>query len=251
MASQVSAIARNELPATVSFSRGLKFTEGPSKFSPTFLDSILVNSTTANRLEAFSEAQSQALPSNFGSKDSQYYQSDQSDLLLHPVADDLNAQPRIETNAQLRVNDAATMIQKHARAMITKCNFFDMLLHLFGFKKDTCITTCEAEIAALVSALKEAMFVLEILFDLGHEFDSVDGYTDSKSGYDTVMNPGVTKRTAHFERWLFWARELYLEKRLLLNHIRDEDMMADSLSKVTDRAKFLKCRAAQLNLNHG
>ena len=56
------------------------------------------------------------------------------------------------------------------------------------------------------------MFVLEILFDLGHEFDSVDGYTDSKSGYDTVMNPGVTKRTAHFERWLFWARELYLEK---------------------------------------
>ena len=85
MASQVSAIARNELPATVSFSRGLKFTEGPSKFSPTFLDSILVNSTTANRLEAFSEAQSQALPSNFGSKDSQYYQSDQSDLLLHPV----------------------------------------------------------------------------------------------------------------------------------------------------------------------
>ena len=60
-----------------------------------------------------------------------------------------------------------------------------------------------------------------------------------------------TKRTAHFERWLFWARELYLEKKLLLNHIRDEDMMADSLSKVTDRAKFLKCRAALLNLNHG
>ena len=113
------------------------------------------------------------------------------------------------------------------------------------------LSTCEAEIAALVSALKEAMFVLEILFDLGHEFDSVDGYTDSKSGYDTVMNPGVTKRTAHFERWLFWARELYLEKKLLLNHIRDEDMMADSLSKVTDRAKFLKCRATLLNLNHG
>ena len=48
-----------------------------------------------------------------------------------------------------------------------------------------------------------------------------------------------------------WARELYLEKKLLLNHIRDEDMMADSLSKVTDRAKFLKCRAALLNLSHG
>ena len=30
---------------------------------------------------------------------------------------------------------------------------------------------------------------------------------------DTIMNPGVTKRTAHFERWLFWARELYMEKK--------------------------------------
>ena len=62
------------------------------------------------------------------------------------------------------------------------------------------------------------------------------------------MNPGVTKRTAHFERWLFWARELYMEKKLLLNLVRDEDMMADALSKVTDRGKFLKCRGALLNL---
>ena len=110
------------------------------------------------------------------------------------------------------------------------------------------LSTCEAEIAALVSALKEAIFVLEILRDLGHEFEYVRGYTDSKSGYDTIMNPGVTKRTAHFERWLFWARELYMEKKLLLNLVRDEDMMADALSKVTDRGKFLKCRGALLNL---
>ena len=99
-----------------------------------------------------------------------------------------------------------------------------------------------------MSALKEAVFVLEILRDLGHEFEYVRGYTDSKSGYDTIMNPGVTKRTAHFERWLFWARELYMEKKLLLNLVRDEDMMADALSKVTDRGKFLKCRGALLNL---
>ena len=256
----------------------------------------------------------------------------------------INSQLR-DHNANLQIN-AATIIQKYARAMIIKSKFFDMLLDLFGFKNDTHITmtvdhntqsrvakctdsiiiqindimassaprkippfytccpenfpkqystatqiviyaitqvggdgigrrswllleteclepmtalekgvilakfisTCEAEVAALVGALKEAMFVLEILRDLGHEFENVHGYTDSKSGYETIMNPGVTKRTAHFERWLYWARELFLNKKLLLNHIRDEDMMADSLSKVTDRAKFLKCRNAQLNL---
>ena len=57
-----------------------------------------------------------------------------------------------------------------------------------------------------------------------------------------------TKRTAHFERWLFWARELYLQRKIDLNHIKDEGMVADALSKVTDRAKFLKCRMALLNL---
>ena len=31
----------------------------------------------------------------------------------------------------------------------------------------------------------------------------------------------------------YWARELFLNKKLLLNHIKDEDMMAHSLSKVT------------------
>ena len=39
-----------------------------------------------------------------------------------------------------------------------------------------------------------------------------------------------------------------MEKKLLLNLVRDEDMMADALSKVTDRGKFLKCRGALLNL---
>ena len=79
MASQVGVFARNELPVTVSSPRLVNETrrlpQGSSNFLPTFLDSILVNSTTANRTEAFSEAQSHVLPSNFGSKDPQYYQS--------------------------------------------------------------------------------------------------------------------------------------------------------------------------------
>ena len=44
------------------------------------------------------------------------------------------------------------------------------------------------------------------------------------------------------------ARELYMEKKLVLKLVKDEDMMADALSKVTDRTKFLKCRGAMLNL---
>ena len=106
------------------------------------------------------------------------------------------------------------------------------------------LSTCEAEVAALVNGLKESVFVLEILTDLGYEFESLPGFTDSKSGYDTVLNPGVTKRTAHFERWLYYAREMYLANKLLLSLVKDEEMMADALSKITDRVKFFKCRDA-------
>ena len=70
-------------------------------------------------------------------------QANPSKLTLAPYY--ANAQSRVinsqlrDHNANLQIN-AATMIQKYARAMITKSNFFDFLLHLFGFKKDANIT---------------------------------------------------------------------------------------------------------------
>ena len=56
-----------------------------------------------------------------------------------------------------------------------------------------------------------------------------------------------------FTRWAALSSRSDLDEcasmsKLLLKLVRDEDMMADALSKVTDRAKFLKCRAALLNL---
>ena len=88
MASQVGVFARNELPVTVSSPRLVNETrrlpQGSSNFSPTFLCSTLVNSATANRMEALSEAQSQVQHSNFGLEVTEY---PSFDLLLRPVAD--------------------------------------------------------------------------------------------------------------------------------------------------------------------
>ena len=57
-----------------------------------------------------------------------------------------------------------------------------------------------------------------------------------------IHNPGTTKRTAHYDRRLFFAREQYQNGRAIFYLVKTEKMMADIMTKVTDRAKFFLCR---------
>ena len=103
--------------------------------------------------------------------------------------------------------------------------------------------------AATVMMLKEAMFVLSVLHDLGYATEGkLPTLTDSKSGRDVIRNPGVTKHTAHFARWLHWARELYMQQKIEMILVEDSDMMADCDTKIVDRDKFFKCIKFQMNL---
>ena len=58
----------------------------------------------------------------------------------------------------------------------------------------------------------------------------------------------VTKHTAHFARWLHWARELYMQQKIEMILVEDSDMMADCDTKIVDRDKFFKCIKFQMNL---
>ena len=98
-------------------------------------------------------------------------------------------------------------------------------------------------------ATKELMFIREILVDMGHppEGPSIS-VTDSKSGLDTVVNAGATKHTAHFERWLHYARSLQLKQRIKGVLVTTELMRADDKTKVVDKKKFEMCRRETMNL---
>ena len=72
--------------------------------------------------------------------------------------------------------------------------------------------------------------------------------SDSQSGLDIVRNPGATKHSVHFERWLYYVRDLYLRGKLKITFRGTNVMPADDKTKVVFKAKFIYCRRMQLNL---
>ena len=112
-------------------------------------------------------------------------------------------------------------------------------------------SSCEIETAAMVRMLKEERFAVQVGEFMGIEFDGPTAcITDNKATYDIVRNPGATKRTAHFDRWLHFARELYLKNAIKIYLTTTDKMMADIMTKPTDKTTFLRCCAYILTDGH-
>ena len=114
------------------------------------------------------------------------------------------------------------------------------------------LSSAEQEVGAMMVMLKEGMFITRVAEDMGIKLKGAPTLlTDSQAGRDTVINPGVTKNTVHFERWLYYVREAYLKKKVDIVLVPDEKQRGDDKTKVVHKAKFEFCRKVQLNLKDG
>ena len=113
-------------------------------------------------------------------------------------------------------------------------------------------SSCEAEVGGLVPVLKEGVFAKQNIDFIGSvergRGSPIHSVTDSKSAYDVIKNPGATKRTVHFDRWLHFARELYLRNGMKIFLTTTDKMMADMFTKAVDKTTFLRCRKYVMNL---
>ena len=73
--------------------------------------------------------------------------------------------------------------------------------------------------------------------------------SDGRSALDVIHHPGATKRSAHYDRWLYFARDCHLSNKAKFYHTTTDKMMADNMTKVTDRIKFIVNRNYQMNIN--
>ena len=97
--------------------------------------------------------------------------------------------------------------------------------------------------ASVVKTLKEGVFDSAIIEDIGVSIDGpLPCLTDNKAAYDVIRNPGATKRTIHFARWMHYARELQQRNQIKIHLIGTEEMVADIFTKPLDPTTFRRFR---------
>jgi hypothetical protein len=112
------------------------------------------------------------------------------------------------------------------------------------------LSSCDAEKGAIVMIVKEMVYAIQLYEDMtGKKIaEPMIIMTDSKAAYDVIKNMGVTKHTAHLERWMFYARDLAQRGIIKCVLVTTGQMGADDKTKVVDKKKFQLNRSMQMNL---
>lgn len=151
-----------------------------------------------------------------------------------------------------------------------------------GSRRQHCIalSSTEAEMMALADLAVELLYIIEVLRQLGHEFDwetadletddpeahrlihavgdsareggvikhgPIDTGVDNKGAYDLCSRSTAGKNSRHVERKVFKMRELRREGKVRLVLVPTAEMYADMLTKPLDDATFRKHRDFIMN----
>ena len=82
-------------------------------------------------------------------------------------------------------------------------------------------SSCEAETYALNAGCRALIFIKNLLAELNTTVElPMATHTDNDAARLTAINPGTTARTKHFESWLRYVRELYLNLVITVNWVR-------------------------------
>lgn len=105
------------------------------------------------------------------------------------------------------------------------------------------LSSTEAEYMALSQASKEAVYLRNLIMELGfpkYVSDPIHIYCDNTGAQQLVKNPVYHARTKHIDIRHHYVRQIYEESIIELKYISTEDMIADILTKNLYRPKHEK-----------
>jgi len=113
-------------------------------------------------------------------------------------------------------------------------------------------SSCEAETAALCSGCKNLVFIRNLLSELGTAVElPMQTHTDNDATRLSTINPGTTARTKHYEIWMRYCRELYLNLVIVINWVPTKEQIADLFTKPLDKTTFLYLRSLLMSHSSG
>lgn len=105
-------------------------------------------------------------------------------------------------------------------------------------------STTEAEYMAAASAVKEALWLRNLLTDLGLSYPTISIKADSQSAIKLLKNPVFSMRSKHIDVIYHFARERVTRKDVSFSYTKTEGMVADALTKPVPKIKFDFCRSS-------
>jgi hypothetical protein len=103
------------------------------------------------------------------------------------------------------------------------------------------VSTSEAEYIAAAQAVKEALWLRNLLKDLAEPVGAIKINGDNQSALKLMRNPVLSMRSKHIDVVYHFARERVARKEVVFSYIKTEDMLADMLTKPVARAKLMYC----------
>jgi len=108
-------------------------------------------------------------------------------------------------------------------------------------RRQHCISmsTCKAELIALADCSIKLLYIIGLLWFLGHEIDeAIEVYTDNKAVYDLCHRFNSAQELRHINRKLFKMRKLRGLGVITVAHVPTAENPADLFTKVLDKQPF-------------
>lgn len=117
-------------------------------------------------------------------------------------------------------------------------------------RKQKCVSlsSTEAELISLCEAIKEAIWLQNILFDLKRsENKPTTIYEDNQSCIKLIKNQKVSNRSKHIDIKYFYIKDLIEKNSIAIKYCPSDNMLADILTKPIQSTKFLRLRQLLLS----
>ncbi|CAK9811714.1 Retrovirus-related Pol polyprotein from transposon TNT 1-94 [Anthophora quadrimaculata] len=100
------------------------------------------------------------------------------------------------------------------------------------------LSTAEAEYIALTHGTKEAIWLRQMLKELGISCDSIPIFVDNQSAIKIANNSEYHKRSKHIDVRFHFIRDVLNRKEIEINYVQSKQQLADIFTKPLAKQKF-------------